>query len=216
MRMKGFWRLLALMFVFALVAAACGDDSGDTASGASTTQQGEGSASGPCAPPADTTTTTAAADTTTTAGQTDATTTTAASGGGSEATGNDTFQVGTLLPETGSLAFLGPPEFAGVHLAIQDINAAGGVNGQEIPDAIDGDSGDTETDTASQTVDRLLDPPGNVDVIIGAASSSVTKTVIDKITGAGVVRFSPANTSPDFTDYPDHDLYFRTAPSDVL
>jgi branched-chain amino acid transport system substrate-binding protein len=28
--------------------------------------------------------------------------------------------------------------------------------------------------------------------------------------------FSPANTSPDFTDYEEDDLYFRTAPSDVL
>jgi branched-chain amino acid transport system substrate-binding protein len=41
-------------------------------------------------------------------------------------------------------------------------------------------------------------------------------TVIDKITGAGVVEFSPANTSPTFTDYKDNGLYFRTAPSDVL
>ena len=27
---------------------------------------------------------------------------------------------------------------------------------------------------------------------------------------------SPANTSPQFTDYDDDDLYFRTAPSDIL
>ena len=44
------------------------------------------------------------------------------------ATGGDgTLTIGQLLPQTGSLAFLGPPEFAGVDLAIQDINAAGGV-----------------------------------------------------------------------------------------
>jgi ABC-type branched-subunit amino acid transport system substrate-binding protein len=30
------------------------------------------------------------------------------------------------------------------------------------------------------------------------------------------VHFSPANTSPDFTDYEDNGLYFRTAPSDLL
>ena len=50
---------------------------------------------------------------------------------------------------------------------------------------VEGDSGDTATDTANQTVDRLL--AENVDAIIGAASSAVTLTVIDKITGAGVV-----------------------------
>jgi branched-chain amino acid transport system substrate-binding protein len=40
--------------------------------------------------------------------------------------------------------------------------------------------------------------------------------VIDKVTGACKIHFSPANTSPEFTDYDDGDLYFRTAPSDVL
>ena len=38
--------------------------------------------------------------------------------------------IGGLLPETGNLAFLGPPEIAGVNLAGQEINAAGGVLGQ--------------------------------------------------------------------------------------
>ncbi|OWY62073.1 amino acid ABC transporter substrate-binding protein, partial [cyanobacterium TDX16] len=128
--------------------------------------------------------------------------------------GDGTFQVGTLLPETGSLAFLGPPEFAGVGLAVEEINEAGGVNGEEIPDYLRGDSGDTETDIANQTTDRLLND--GADVIVGAASSGVSLTVIDKITGAGVIQFSPANTAPDFTDYDDNGLYFRTAPSDVL
>ena len=44
----------------------------------------------------------------------------------------------------------------------------------------------------------------------------MTFTVIDKITSAGAVSYSPANTSPDFTTYADKGLYFRTAPSDVL
>ena len=129
------------------------------------------------------------------------------------AEGDGTLTIGTLLPQTGSLAFLGPPEFAAVELATQEINEAGGVLGQDVV-KIDGDSGDTTTDIASQTVDRLLGE--DVDAIIGAASSGVSFTVIDKITGAGVVQFSPANTSPNFTDYEDGGLYFRTAPSDVL
>ena len=122
-------------------------------------------------------------------------------------------KLGTLLPQTGSLASLGPPEIAGVKLAVNEINAAGGVLGKPV-EQIDSDSGDTSTNIASQSVDRLLSQ--GTDAIIGAASSGVSKTVIDKITGAGVVQFSPANTSPDFTDYPDRNLYWRTAPSDVL
>ena len=129
------------------------------------------------------------------------------------AEGDGVLRLGTLLPQTGSLAFLGPPEFAGVDLGVKDVNEAGGVLGKPI-EKTDSDSGDTKTDIASQSVDRLLGE--KVDAIIGAASSGVSFTVIDKITAAGVVHFSPANTSPDFTDYDDKGLYFRTAPSDVL
>jgi branched-chain amino acid transport system substrate-binding protein len=76
------------------------------------------------------------------------------------------------------------------------------------------DSGDGTPDIAGASVDTLLN--ANADVIVGAAASSVSLSVIDKITGAGVVHFSPANTSPAFDTYDDGGLYFRTAPSDVL
>jgi ABC-type branched-subunit amino acid transport system substrate-binding protein len=129
------------------------------------------------------------------------------------AQGDGTLTIGTLLPSTGSLAFLGPPEFAGVKLAVKEINEAGGVLGKPVVQ-IDTDSGDTSTNIASQSVDKLLQQ--KADAIIGAASSSVSLSVIDKITGAGVVQFSPANTSDQFTTYNDKGLYFRTAPPDVL
>jgi neutral amino acid transport system substrate-binding protein len=122
-------------------------------------------------------------------------------------------KIGTLLPVTGSLAFLGPPEVAGVKLAIKDINAAGGVNGKDVT-LTEGDSGDTSTNIASQTVGRELND--NVSAIVGAASSAVSLKVIDKITGAGTIQISPANTSDKLTSYPDKGLYFRTAPPDLL
>ncbi len=131
------------------------------------------------------------------------------------AKGDGTLTVGTLLPQTGDLAFLGPPEFAGVQTAIDDINAAGGVLGKDVVQ-VKADSGDGTPDIAGAQTDKLLD--ANADAIVGAASSSVSLSVIDKITGAGVVQFSPANTSPALDD-PKTDpknLYFRTAPSDVL
>jgi branched-chain amino acid transport system substrate-binding protein len=129
------------------------------------------------------------------------------------AKGDGELVVGTLLPQTGSLAFLGPPEFAAVELAVRDINEAGGVNGKPVK-KVDSDSGDTSTETASQSVDRLLS--NKVDAIVGAASSSVTLSVIDKVTGNGVLQISPANTSDKLSDYKDNGLYFRTAPPDVL
>ena len=125
--------------------------------------------------------------------------------------GDGQLSIGGLMPQTGSLAFLGQPMFAGAELAIADLNAAGGVLGKEVKYSA-GDSGDTSTDTASQTTDRFL--AEGVDAIVGPASSGVALTVIDKITAAGVTFFSPANTSPKLSTYPDKGLYFRDAPPD--
>ncbi|SDK73681.1 amino acid/amide ABC transporter substrate-binding protein, HAAT family [Arthrobacter sp. ov407] len=122
-------------------------------------------------------------------------------------------KIGSLLPTTGSLAFLGPPEIAGVNLGIKEVNDAGGVLGKPVQ-VVHRDSGDTKTDIATQSTTALLGQ--GVSAIVGAASSGVSKTVINQITGAGVVQFSPANTSPDFTAWDDKGLYWRTAPSDVL
>jgi branched-chain amino acid transport system substrate-binding protein len=187
MKRKRGLKLLALVGVLSLIVAACGGD-------------GEGG---------DTTTTAAEAEeaTTTAAAEEEPTTTAAAE----EPAGQLTF--GGLLPQTGSLAFLGPPEEAGAYLAIADINEAGGVLGADAV-FMPGDSGDTSTDIANATADAHL--AAGVHAILGAASSSVTFTVIDKITGAGTIMFSPANTSAALTTHDDNGLYFRTAPSDVL
>ena len=127
--------------------------------------------------------------------------------------GDETLQLklGTALPITGNLAFLGPPEEAGVYLAQDDINSADA--GIEV-EVVFGDSGDTDNKAYETEIPRLLNE--DVKAVIGAASSGVSLQFIDQVTGAGVIHFSPANTSPAFTTYDDDDLYFRTAPSDVL
>ncbi|MEV4171485.1 MULTISPECIES: ABC transporter substrate-binding protein [unclassified Nonomuraea] len=129
------------------------------------------------------------------------------------AKGDGTLTLGTVLPQTGSLAFLGPPEFAGVDQAVKEINEAGGVLGKPVA-TIHTDSGDTTTNIASQSVDKLV--AQKADAIVGAASSSVSESIIDKVTGAGLVQFSPANTSDKFSTIADQGLYFRTAPPDKL
>jgi branched-chain amino acid transport system substrate-binding protein len=125
--------------------------------------------------------------------------------------GDLSLKVGTILPQTGTLAVLGPPEIAGVDLAAKDINdAKAGIT----IDVTQKDSGDTTTDIASQSATSLV--ADGVSAVIGAASSGVSKTFIDQVTQAGVIQISPANTSPDFTSYEDDGYYWRTAPSDVL
>ena len=182
-------RLIAIFLGLSLLAAACGDDDDTEASDDTTEEEDSGAAEEIAAPEF--------------------------GDAAPECTGeaDGVLKIGGLLPQTGNLAFLGPPEEAGAQLAVNEVNAAGGVLGQPVAYS-PGDSGDTSTDVANQTVDRHLNE--GADVILGAASSGVSFTVIDKIVDACKIQFSPANTSPDFTDYDDDDLYFRTAPSDVL
>jgi ABC-type branched-subunit amino acid transport system substrate-binding protein len=127
--------------------------------------------------------------------------------------GDGTLTFGGLLPQTGSLAYLGPPEFAGMDLAVKDIQASGvDIKVKNVR----GDSGDTDSGIAPAETDKLL--AAGSDVIVGAASSGVSLTVIDKIMSSGSIMFSPANTSTAFDegDYAQPDNYFRTAPSDIL
>ncbi|QTE31108.1 ABC transporter substrate-binding protein [Pengzhenrongella sicca] len=120
--------------------------------------------------------------------------------------------IGTLLPQTGTLAYLGPPEIAGVELAVQEINEAGGVLGADV-EVENADSSDADhAEVATQSVTDLLSK--DVQVIIGAASSSVTLNVVDDITGAEVVQISPANTATSLSGYSP--FYFRTAPPDTV
>ena len=146
----------------------------------------------------------AADDTTTTAGDTDTTV--------AENTGDGTLQIGYVLPQTGSLSFLGPPMIEAVKMAVEEINAAGGILGQPV-ELIETDSG-TDPDVANTSVDQLLSQ--GVDYIVGPASSGVALSVIDKITGAGTPMCSPSNTGVQFTNYDDDSFYFRTAPPDNL
>ncbi len=130
----------------------------------------------------------------------------------SGATSADSFKVGGILPLTGNLAYLGPPEISGVGLAISDINAAGGVNGAKACHDIL-DSGDS-TDLSISTGSANTQVAGKPSVVIGAASSSVSLNFVDTLTDAKITQISPANTAVDLSGYSP--FYFRTAPPDTV
>lgn len=148
-------------------------------------------------------TTAPAADTT--AGGTDTT-------AGEVPQGDGVLKIGYLLPQSGALDFLGDPMIKAVEMAVEETNAAGGVNGADV--VLVGEDDGTDPDIAGPAADDLLSQ--DVDVIVGAAASGVTLSVIDKITGAPVVECSPSNTGLQFTTYDDGGYYFRTAPPDNL
>jgi branched-chain amino acid transport system substrate-binding protein len=130
------------------------------------------------------------------------------------AAGDGVLKIGGVLPLTGALAFLSPPEIAGVDLAIKDINDAGGVLGKPVEWTLKDSSDGDNPAVAPASATELLD--AGVDAIVGAAASGVTRLIIDQVTKAKVVQISMANTAPDLSTWDDGGYYFRTAPSDLL
>ena len=123
---------------------------------------------------------------------------------------DEKFDLGTVLPETGALAFLGSPQIEAVKMAVEDINAAGGVLGQDVT-LTEGDSG-TDPAVARQTVARLIN--GGADAIVGAAASGVSQEIIQTMADNQIAQCSAANTSPSFTDQENNTYYWRTVPPD--
>ncbi|MBT8214625.1 MAG: ABC transporter substrate-binding protein [Acidimicrobiia bacterium] len=148
---------------------------------------------------ADTTTTTAAD------GTTQATTTTMADEGGQ-------LVMASILPLTGDLAAFGPAMENAVRLAVNEANAAGGVNGEQIA-YLALDSGTAEQIAQDAANDAIAQGTAGV---VGAAGSGISLSIIDLLVQSEVVQVSPSNTSAQFTTLADDGWYFRTAPSDAL
>ena len=123
-------------------------------------------------------------------------------------------RIGTLVDATGDLATYGPPIRIAVDLAVQLVNAAGGVNGVDL-EVIHRDSATSEqiaTDAASALVN--VDGIGG---IVGSLSSGITLAVAQSQTIPGnAVLISPASTSPALSTLDDGDYLFRTTVSDAL
>ncbi|MGX1793315.1 ABC transporter substrate-binding protein [Microbacterium sp. NPDC055312] len=132
-------------------------------------------------------------------------------GGGDKPAGDLTLKLGSLLPQTGSLAFLGPPMESGVGLAVKEINEANAGIKVELTAE---DEGDTDTKAYETSITKLQG--AGVTAMIGAAASGVSRLILDGNVNAGILQISASNTGPDFTDWDDKGLYFRTAPSDLL
>ena len=108
-------------------------------------------------------------------------------------------RIGVWLPTSGPAAALGSPLAAGVELAVQEINEAGGVNGRMVQVANRDEGGDPAT--AYQALRELLEQE-QVDVIVGPSSSRVALGAIDTLAAAHVVDCSPTTSAIDLGGRP--------------
>lgn len=88
---------------------------------------------------------------------------------GSASANDQPFKIGTILSVTGPAAFLGEDMKAGMEIAIEEINAAGGINGRKVEwvfyDA------ESQSQKALSATRRLLNQD-KVDIIVGGGSMS--------------------------------------------
>ena len=176
-------KALALIAILALVAAACGGSDGGSDEAVVEVETTEAPAT------------------------TEAPTTTAA-----PAPASDPLILASLMPLSGDLASLGPGIALGAALAVEQINAAGGINGQPVQ-LIEGDSGCDGAVALTSLNDVIAQGAQGV---MGAACSGTSLAILDTAIAAEVVMVSPSNTSPQFTKMDKKGFYARTAPSDLL
>jgi branched-chain amino acid transport system substrate-binding protein len=122
-----------------------------------------------------------------------------------------TVQIGAVISETGAAASYGGRVKKGMDLAVEEINAAGGLNGKSLELVYRDDA--TNPEVGRQVTQELIDEVG-VGAIIGAVSSAVTVAIAPICESERVILLSPTASTPDITQAGYY--IFRIYPSDIL
>jgi len=105
-------------------------------------------------------------------------------------------KIGVAGPITGANAAFGAQLKNGVEQAVEDINAAGGINGQKLQMVVGDDVADPKqgVSVANKFVSE------GVKMVVGHFNSGVSIPASDIYEEAGIVQITPASTNPKFTD----------------
>jgi branched-chain amino acid transport system substrate-binding protein len=110
--------------------------------------------------------------------------------GGGRADAAEPFRIGAAFALTGGASFLGDPEAKASQLAVDEVNAAGGINGRRV-ELIMEDSKSAET--AAVLAVRKLITQNKVSAIVGPSRTGDTMAVIPVVSEAGVVLMPPVS-----------------------
>lgn len=132
-------------------------------------------------------------------------------GEGSSASGGDTIKIGANLELSGAVASYGTSEADAIDLAVEEINADGGIDGKQI-ELI---KVDNKSDAAEATSAAIkLTSQDKVVAIIGAATSGASVAQVQIATDTKTPMISPSGTSTTVTVGDDgkvNPFTFRTA-----
>ncbi len=117
----------------------------------------------------------------------------------------DTIKIGGIAPLSGAVAVYGVECTNGVNLAVEEINAAGGINGKKIVYIAEDDEGDP---AKSVNAYKKLTTQDGIRMIIGSLTSGCTIALTASAQAQGVVQIAPAATAEAVTDAGNY--IFRT------
>ena len=114
---------------------------------------------------------------------------------------SDTIKIGGIFPLSGSVAVYGTECRNGVEMAINEINAAGGVNGKMLELIAEDDEGSPEK---SVNAYKKLVTKDNCSIIIGSLTSGCTAAISSLAQAQKVLLIAPAATQTDITEAGDY------------
>ena len=114
---------------------------------------------------------------------------------------SDTIKIGGIFPLSGSVAVYGTECRNGVELAINEINAAGGINGKMLELVAEDDEGSPEK---SVNAYKKLVTKDKCSIIIGSLTSGCTAAISSLAQAQKVLLLAPAATQTDITDAGDY------------
>ncbi len=120
---------------------------------------------------------------------------------------SDTFKIGGIGPITGGAAVYGQAVMNGAQIAVDEINAAGGINGFQIEFKFADDEHDAEK--AVNAYNTLLD--WNMQILMGTVTSTPCIAVVDKTHNDNIFQLTPSGTATEAIAY---DNAFRVCFSD--
>src|SRR5688572_3343036 len=123
--------------------------------------------------------------------------------GGPVATGDggDTIKVGVYGDLTGQTSSFGQSTKNGIELAVEEINAAGGVNGKKIQLIIEDDQGRPEQ--AKTVVSKLINQD-RVQAVLGEVASTNSLAAAPVAQEAKIPMITPSSTNPKVTEVGDY------------
>ena len=117
----------------------------------------------------------------------------------------NTIKIGGIAPLSGAVAVYGVECTNGVNLAVEEINAAGGINGKKIVYIAEDDEGDP---AKSVNAYKKLTTQDGIRMIIGSLTSGCTIALTASAQAQGVIQIAPAATAEAVTDAGNY--IFRT------